>query len=46
MSLNSYLDVSPEVAAALDAASTLAELDDVYRPYRPKRRTRASVVGL
>lgn len=33
----------PEVAAALDAASTLAELDDVYRPYRPKRRTRASV---
>ena len=35
--------LTPEVAAALDAASTLAELDDVYRPYRPKRRTRASV---
>ena len=35
--------LTSEVAAALDAASTLAELDDVYRPYRPKRRTRASV---
>ena len=29
--------------AALGAAQTLAALDDLYRPYRPKRRTRASV---
>ena len=31
------------LATALDAAQTLAALDDLYRPYRPKRRTRASV---
>ena len=35
--------LTPEVEAALAAASTLAELDDVYRPFRPKRRTRASI---
>ena len=35
--------LTEEVAAALDAAATLTELDDIYRPYRPKRRTRASV---
>ncbi len=29
--------------AALDAAVTLAEVEDLYRPYRPKRRTRASM---
>ena len=32
-----------EVEAALNAAETLSELDDVYRPLRPKRKTRASV---
>lgn len=32
-----------EIAAALDAAATLTEIDDIYRPYRPKRKTRASV---
>ncbi len=32
-----------EVEAALNAAETLSELDDVYRPFRPKRKTRASV---
>ena len=32
-----------EVAAALDKAQTLSELEDVYRPFRPKRKTRASV---
>lgn len=31
------------IAAALDAAKTLAEVEDIYRPYRPKRKTRASV---
>nr|WP_317412793.1 Tex family protein [uncultured Solibaculum sp.] len=29
--------------AALDAAVTLAEVEDLYRPYRPRRRTRASI---
>ena len=32
-----------ELQAALDNAVTLAQLEDVYRPYRPKRRTRASI---
>ncbi len=31
------------IAAALDAAKTLAEVEDIYRPYKPKRKTRASV---
>ncbi len=31
------------ITAAVNAARTLTELDDIYRPYRPKRRTRASV---
>ena len=35
--------LTEELAAALDAAATLAELEDLYRPYRPKRRTRAGV---
>ena len=29
--------------AAIDAAQTLAEVEDLYRPYKPKRRTRATV---
>ncbi len=35
--------LTEELAAALDAAATLTELEDLYRPYRPKRKTRASV---
>mgnify|MGYP000872138159 FL=1 len=35
--------MTDELAAALDAAATLTEIDDLYRPYRPKRKTRASV---
>ena len=35
--------LTDEVSAALDKATTLAEIDDIYRPYRPKRKTRASV---
>lgn len=35
--------LTDELAAALDAAATLTEIDDIYRPYRPKRRTRASI---
>ena len=30
------------VNAAIDAAETVTEVDDIYRPFRPKRRTRAS----
>ena len=32
-----------ELQAALDQAVTMAQLEDIYRPYRPKRRTRAMV---
>ena len=32
-----------ELAAAIDAAKTLAEVEDLYRPYKQKRRTRATV---
>ena len=35
--------LTDELAAALDAAATMTELDDLYRPYRPKRRTRATI---
>ena len=32
-----------DIAKALDGAKTLAELEDIYRPFKPKRKTRASV---
>ena len=32
-----------ELEARLQEAKTLSELEDLYRPYRPKRRTRAAV---
>lgn len=35
--------LTDEIAAALDNAATLTEIEDIYRPYRPKRKTRASV---
>ncbi|WP_411677942.1 Tex family protein [Caproicibacter sp.] len=35
--------MTPEVASALQKAETLAEIEDIYRPFRPKRKTRASV---
>ena len=36
-------NLTEEIQAALSAAATLSEIDDIYRPFRPKRRTRASV---
>lgn len=35
--------LTDEISLALDNAETLSELEDIYRPYRPKRKTRASV---
>ncbi len=35
--------LTPELRGQLEAAETLAELEDLYQPYRPKRRTRASI---
>ena len=36
-------NLTDELSAKLTAASTLAELEDLYRPFRPKRRTRATI---
>lgn len=35
--------LTDEIANALDKATTVTEIDDIYRPYRPKRRTRATI---
>ncbi len=35
--------LTDELVAAIDNAATLTELDDIYRPYKKKRKTRASV---
>ena len=35
--------LTEELAAAIDTAQTLAEVEDLYRPYKQKRRTRATV---
>ena len=34
--------LTDELAAAIDSAKTLAEVEDLYRPYKQKRRTRAT----
>ncbi|MBQ8140244.1 MAG: RNA-binding transcriptional accessory protein [Clostridia bacterium] len=35
--------LTDELAAQIDAAVTITEVDDIYRPFRPHRKTRASV---
>lgn len=35
--------LTEELAAQIDAAQTLAEVEDLYRPYKQKRRTRATI---
>jgi protein Tex len=35
--------LTPELAASFDAAETKARLEDLYLPYKPKRRTRAQI---
>ena len=35
--------LTEELASAIDAAKTLAEVEDLYRPYKQKRRTRATM---
>ncbi len=43
VSLNDQEKMTPELEAAIGGAETLARLEDIYRPYRPKRRTRAGI---
>lgn len=35
--------MTDEISLALDQATTLTEIDDIYRPFRPKRKTRGSI---
>ena len=42
-SIESQGKLTEELAAAIEAAKTLAEAEDLYRPYKQKRRTRATV---
>jgi uncharacterized protein len=35
--------MTPELRQKIDSALTMAELEDIYLPYRPKRRTRATI---
>lgn len=35
--------LTDEIVAALEKAQTLSELEDIYRPFKPKKKTRASV---
>ena len=35
--------LTPEISAAIDAAATMTEVEDLYRPYKQKRRTRGSI---
>ncbi|WP_296970896.1 Tex family protein [Tepidanaerobacter sp. EBM-38] len=35
--------LTPEIRQNLDKALTLQEVEDIYRPFRPKRRTRATI---
>jgi protein Tex len=35
--------LTEELTAALDKAVTLTEVEDIYRPYKPKKRTKATI---
>lgn len=35
--------MTDDISAALEKAKTLAEVEDIYRPFKPKRKTRASM---
>lgn len=36
-------NMTDEIKASIEAASTVTEIDDIYRPFRPKKRTRAII---
>lgn len=42
-SLREQEKLTPELETAVAGASTMAELEDIYLPYKPKRKTRASI---
>ena len=42
-SIEAQEKLTDELAKAIDEAKTLTEVEDLYRPYKPKRRTRATI---
>ena len=42
-SITSQEKMTDELSKAIENAATLAEIEDIYRPFRPKRRTRATI---
>lgn len=42
-SIEAQEKLTDEISAKLESAKTLAEIEDIYRPFKPKRKTRASV---
>ena len=42
-SISSQGKLTPELEKSIAEAMTLVEVDDLYRPYKPKRRTRATI---
>lgn len=42
-SIEAQEKMTDEISAALQKAATLAEIEDIYRPFKPKRRTKASI---
>ncbi len=42
-SISEQEKLTPELEKAINQAKTLAELEDLYLPYRPKRKTRATM---
>lgn len=41
--INEQGNMTEEIEKALNTAGTLTEIEDIYRPFKPKRKTRASV---
>lgn len=41
--INEQGNMTPEIEKSLNMAGTLTEIEDIYRPFKPKRKTRASV---
>ncbi|WP_430734271.1 Tex family protein [Fodinisporobacter ferrooxydans] len=41
--ISEVAELTPALQATIESARNLTELDDIYRPYRPKRKTRASI---
>jgi len=41
--INEQEKLTDEISQSLDNAKTITEIDDIYRPFRPKKRTRAII---